>query len=363
MSGQRIASSPVYLDLDGSVDGVRRQDDLIDNAPLSPRVDLFPRVYLSLPLFQGLKVTPTLGARETFYSNSLTFADGQPTVTGKNLHRQYLDFTMDLKGWGLSRVYSSGSGQEWKHLIEPTFRYRYTTGIDNFHEIIRYDEKDAIANTNEIEYALFNRFFFPGKSGSREWLSVKLSQKYYFEPSFGGAVTPGTINQFFPLNTLTGIPYLIKERAFSPITGLVRFTPTETLDFDMRGDYDFETEQFRNFSVTGFMSRRHFSLATTYFVTNELLEGFFAKHQLQGTVGLGNITSGVSAVAGISFDAKDSRILNHLFRVSYNWDCCGISAEVFGFNLQTRDENQFRFSFFLKGIGSFGTIRRPDNVF
>ena len=88
-----------------------------------------------------------------------------------------------------------------------------------------------------------------------------------------------------------------------------------------------------------------------------------AKHQIQGNVGLGNFVKGVSAVTSFSYDAKASRLLNYLVRASYNWDCCGISAEIFGFNLRTREENQFRFSFYLKGIGSFGTIRRPDNIF
>lgn len=363
ISGQKIASSPVYLDLDGSVEAVRRQDALIETPGISQRLDLFPRLYLSLPLFQGLKMTPTLGVRETFYSDGLSPTEDGITVTGDSVHRQYFNFAMDLKGWGISRVYSPESGRRWKHLIEPTLRYQYITGIDNFDRIIRYDEKDAVANTNEVEYSLYNRFFFGGKTGAHEFLSVKLSQKYFFEPSFGGALRPGSINQFFPLNTITGIPYLIKERKFSPLTGLVRFMPSPSYNFDLRGDYDFETEKFRNFSVTGFMNRRHFTLATTYYVTNELLEGFLSKHQIQGNVGLGNFTKGVSSVAGFSYDVRDNRLLNHLVRVSYNWDCCGISAEVFGFSLLTREERQFRFSFFLKGIGSFGTIRRPDNIF
>jgi hypothetical protein len=165
------------------------------------------------------------------------------------------------------------------------------------------------------------------------------------------------------LNTLTGIPYLVTERKFSPLTAVARLTPNSALSFDTRGDYDFASEKFRNFSVTGYMNRRLVSFATTYFVTNELLEGFVAKHQIQGNIGLGNFVKGVSAVTGFSYDAKASRLLNYLVRASYNWDCCGISAEVFGFNLRTREENQVRFSFYLKGIGSFGTIRRPDNIF
>jgi len=363
IAGQKLASSPVYLDLDGSVEAVRRQDSVIETPGLSQRLDLFPRLYAALPLFQGLRITPTFGIRETFYSDGLSQGKEGLAVTGDSVHRQYIDFSIDVKGWGLSRVYQPEAGRSWKHLIEPVFKYRYISGIDNFDRIIRFDEKDAVGNTNEIEYSLYNRFFFGGKGGANEFLSVKLSQKYFFEPSFGSAIRTGSINQFFPLNTLSGIPYLIEERKFSPLTGLVRFTPSSAFSLDMRGDYDFDSEKFRDFSITGFMYRRHFTMATTYFVTNELLEGFFAKHQLQGSFGLGDFTKGISSSLGFSYDIRESRLLNHLVRVSYNWDCCGIAAEVFGFNLSTREERQFRFSFFLKGIGSFGTIRRPDNVF
>jgi len=363
MSGQKIATSPFYLDLEGSVEGLRRRDAEIETPDISQRLDLFPRLYVALPLFQGLRITPTFGIRETFYSDSISRGEEGIHVTGDNVHRQYFDFALDVKGWGLSRVYSPESDRRWKHLIEPGLRYRYISGIDDFNQIIRYDEKDVVANTNEIEYSVYNRFFFGGKTGAHELLSIKLSQKYFFEPSFGGAVTSGSINQFFPLNTLSGIPYLVSERKFSPLTALVRFTPEPAYSLDLRGDYDFETEEFRNFAVTGFMNRSHFTAATTYFVTNELLEEFFSKHQLQGSIGLGNFAKGISMVTGFSYDIRESRLLNHLVRASYNWDCCGISAEVFGFNLSTREERQFRFSFFLKGIGSFGTIRRPDNIF
>ena len=102
-------------------------------------------------------MTPGVGFRETFYSNSLRPGVDpavEDPISATNIHREYFQFTMDLAGWGLSRIYSNSSGSDWKHLIEPLVRYRYIAGIDDFDRVIRFDEQDAVANTHEIEYAL-----------------------------------------------------------------------------------------------------------------------------------------------------------------------------------------------------------------
>jgi hypothetical protein len=192
---------------------------------------------------------------------------------------------------------------------------------------------------------------------------VRLGQKHFFDPGFGGAISEGSINQFYPLNSLTGIPYAIGKRYYSPITAVVRFNPNLRTNFDIRSDWDTEEGDFRNISVTGFWRPGFFSVATTYFVTGELTEDYGRRNQIQGIIGIGQARRGLSAYGGFSLDLQDSKLLNHLFRASYYWDCCGISAEVQGFNLTSRQETQIRFSFFLKGIGAFGTIRRQDNIF
>jgi LPS-assembly protein len=363
--GKRIPGTPFYLDLDSSLGGLNRSDALIETPKISQRLDLYPRLYFSVPLFQGLRLTPTLGFRETFYSDSIETVDGISHVTGRSLRREYVDLGIDLRGWGLSKIYGSEKGFRWKHLIEPTLSYRYIGGIDNFGEIIRFDEVEAIADTNEVAYGISNRVFVKdsGKQGVREWLSVRIAQKYFFDSSFGGALQDGSVNQFFPLNALTGLPYATTLRDYSPVTTEVRFNPSRRSSIDLRGDFDPRSNQFSSFSVTGYYRRNLLSLATTYFVTENLLGSFGRSNQLQGRVGLGDFDRGFSTFASFSYDAHASRLLNHQVRASYFWDCCGISAEVRGFNLGSRNEQQVRFSFFLKGIGSFGNLRRPDNVF
>jgi LPS-assembly protein len=51
-------------------------------------------------------------------------------------------------------------------------------------------------------------------------------------------------------------------------------------------------------------------------------------------------------------------------QTSYNWDCCGVSLEYRRFALgAVRNENQFRFSFTLANIGSFGNIRKQEQLY
>ncbi len=367
--GRRLPFLPVYFDMESSLDGLSRTDQFLQTTGVTERLDLFPQFYSSVPLFQGLRLTPRLGLRETYYTDSRKAGEEVQgnNLSDSNLNRDYMEFTLDLDGWGLSKVYSDGNGGGWKHLIEPAVRYRYITGIDNFQQIIPFDPTDTIVDTNQIEYALFNRIFVKRRSDTgtttHEWLSVAISQQYFFDPTFGGALQPGNLNQFYPLNTLTGFPYASIPRNFSPVTTLIRITPQPGRNFDIRGDYDPHYGTLRDFAITGFWRGRRLSVGTSYFVTQKLEPGSFESNQLQGQLSYGNLTRGLSLTGSFSYDARTSRFLSSFSRLNYFWDCFGISVEAQSFNVGLRQERQIRFSFYLKGIGTFGTIKRPVNVY
>ena len=361
LTGQRLLDLPVYLDLNTSAEGLSRSDRFLETPGLTQRLDLFPQLHFSVPLFQGLELAPRLGLRETYYSDSLDLGSSREgdLVSGSDLSRQYLDFSLDLSGWGLSRVYQRSNQSGWKHLIEPALRYRHIRGIDDFDQTLRFDEQDAIVNTSEVEYGLFNRIFLKNRGRSRPWLTLKVAQKYFFDPDFGGAFQPGAVNQFFPLNTLTGFSFGGLRRHYSPLVTAVRFTPTSRFDFDVRGDYDPDFNRFRNFALAGFYNRDNVSFRASYFVTQELEPGTRESNQVQGHVLLGKPGSGLAVSTLFSYDARVSRFLSSHSLLHYFWDCCGVTAEIFGFNFGARQERQLRFSFYLKGIGSFGNVRRP----
>ncbi len=67
---------------------------------------------------------------------------------------------MEIRPPTLSRIFDRKLfGYVMKHTVEPQGHYRYQAGIDNFSQIIRFDQRDILADTNEVEYGVVNRLF------------------------------------------------------------------------------------------------------------------------------------------------------------------------------------------------------------
>src|SRR5262249_59180419 len=107
----------------------------------------------------------------------------------------YGDVDRDLRARGLARIFHHRDGPPWfKHVIEPFVEYRRIAGIDEFDRTLPIDERDLIADTNEIAYGVTNRLFVKrkGTDGStpqtHELFDLTLTQKYFFDPTFVGAM-------------------------------------------------------------------------------------------------------------------------------------------------------------------------------
>jgi LPS-assembly protein len=191
---------PIYLSFDASLGALKREERVDDQSVLvTPaavqRFDFQTRVSVPLATFAGIAITPTLTARETFYSNSrdplvapfnpqrfaLLPTDPRLNPAGpgfdpevslfdrnmldpistENIARHYAELAVEIRPPALEKDFLNPDGsRRFKHLIEPFITYRLIRGIgEEFNQIIRFDDRDAVANTNEIEYALVNRFF------------------------------------------------------------------------------------------------------------------------------------------------------------------------------------------------------------
>src|SRR5262249_29372382 len=82
-------------------------------------------------------------------------------IVPNDISRRYAELDVDVRPPSFEKTYTRPDGTEnFKHIVESYITYRRIVGIgDEFAKIIRFDERDAVANTNEIEYALVNRFF------------------------------------------------------------------------------------------------------------------------------------------------------------------------------------------------------------
>src|SRR5215213_5467320 len=161
---------PLYFSFSGAADGVSRKETVEDavlfvsdvggNPIISPsivqRLDLHPRFELPLN-FAGWSLTASGSGRVTFYSNSLD--PNTRDVLSRNVTRSYGEFEFDVRPPALAKDFHRGGGFFFRHVVEPYLVYRKISGINNFDRIIRFDYIDAVADTNEIEFGIANRFF------------------------------------------------------------------------------------------------------------------------------------------------------------------------------------------------------------
>ena len=66
------------------------------------------------------------------------------------INRNVLAAAMEIRPPTLSKIFDRKLfGYAIKHTIEPQIVYRYQTGIDNFSQILRLDQRDILADTND----------------------------------------------------------------------------------------------------------------------------------------------------------------------------------------------------------------------
>jgi LPS-assembly protein len=406
---------PIYFSFEGAAEGTSRKEtvedpvqfvnEVLGNPIITPsivqRLDLHPRFELPLT-FAGWNITAAGNGRVTFYSNSLDPATRN--VLGRNVTRTYGEFELDIRPPALARDFSHGGNFFFRHVIEPYVTYRRLAGIYNFDRIIRFDYVDAIADTNEFEFGVANRFFTrrstenvsdaalkaTGTSPTVETsptaetaqsvatqpyeaLTVTVRAKYFFDPFFGGALKPGRRNQFYPLNTLSGFVYGGLPRTFSPVNVDARYRPRRDLFADFRTDIDTNGGGIRSVSTTFGLSKSLVKVFQSFYYTRaiEVLQQFadsrgFEAGTLRGSqwspsVFLGNVDKGLFGGASFFFDFQkrpgrgNSSLISSTVTVGHSWDCCAVTSQFSSFNVGLRKENRVVFSFRLNGIGTFGT--------
>src|SRR5207247_825045 len=62
-------------------------------------------------------------------------------------------------------------------------------------------------------------------------------QKYYFDPTFGGALQPGSKVVFDPTISLTGFAFA-QGRRLSPLVSVLKFAPFSNYDTELRADFN-----------------------------------------------------------------------------------------------------------------------------
>jgi LPS-assembly protein len=411
---RQIANSPFYWAYDAAGSGLARSEPGFSTAPLLGRFDFSPRI--SLPLVaDGWSLRPELAVRDTLYTQELEPSSGVGVAVDNPVNRKTLEGSVELRPPPLERVFPGQfMNRKWKHVVEPRIVYDYVTGVNNFDHILRFDDRDILSDTNQVEYAVVNRLYAkrttpeqpncmtgeipflplgdqPSRShlpwekespsepacvkepAVREILTWELAQKYFLDPTFGGALIPGQRNVFTTTADLTGIAFLMTSRHLSPLISRLRVQTTSRSDAEWDLDYDFTTSKIN--ASTALLNYRlgQFTLGggdALLQVPGEAAVSGQAPgpqrfNQFRVLLGYGRENKrGFSGAVNVGFDANLDFLQYSAVQAAYNWDCCGVNMEYRRFALgSVRNENQYRFTFALTNIGTFGNLKRQERLF
>jgi LPS-assembly protein len=375
---QALDRLPVYFSWDANGGLLDRSEPGFATGVME-RVDLAPEVTVPLTTPAGV-FTGSVGVDSTYYSerqvapNPLSAA-GAPELGAGGLWRNAASAGLEWRPPALEKVYSGFGGvfgDRMEHVFEPQVGFHATTGVKNANDVIRFDARDILTNTRELEYGFTNRLLAAGKKPgqSRELISWTLLQKYFFDPTFGGALVPGARNAFLTTEMLSPFDIEALPLRFSPLSSVVRVSPFAGFDGEWRMDYDSHSHQITASAFTGnfhfgnaFFSGSHYLLRPPLGLVAAGLPPRF--DQLRLASGYGSATSPGTSIAGsVAYDALTGQLQYTTLQVTHNWDCFGISVEYRRFSLATvRRENQFLISISLSNVGTFGNLKRQDQLF
>lgn len=401
---RRLGDSKALWGFAGSAAGLSRSEPGFASGDVG-RVDLHPR--LSYPLHvAGWTLRPEIAARDTFYTRSRIPGSVAPEESPSNVNRKLIKAQLTILPPVLMRDYrlpllEHVLGSRMRHTIEPSIRYRYVNGVDNFHSILRFDAGDVASDTNEIDYALTQRLFFrhlhpqpctnpelPSANNgvitlpstyrkcageTNAWLSWKIAGKYFFDPTFGGAVTPLRRNVLDTTLGLTGVAFLGAPRNASPIISRLKLATNRRASLEWDLDYDVKAGRMNASNLFANYHRGDWFGSMGYATLAALNPSFTSGHASEVTKynllrllgGVGNPSKrGFSMGINAGYDFTESALQYGGVQTAYNWDCCGLNVEYRRLALgSVRNENRYSFSFTLAGIGSAGNLKHSEQIF
>jgi LPS-assembly protein len=439
-----LGRSPFVWSFDASLGGLARSEPGFRTSNLLGRFDFNPEIALPLQ-FKGWSLRPALTLHETFYTQR--FVNGQSLKDPTN--RQALETSVELRPPVLEKVFQNEFlGRKWKHVIEPRAVYRLVTGVNDFANVLHFDERDLLSNTHEVEYGFVTRLYAKrgllqtpssrdkdrekdGDKNSKDrdcdtsmtslavgsaapaqtvpWQRVsnldhpqcapgpdvrevatwEIAQKYFLDPTFGGALVTGQRNVFTTTEDLTGIAFITQPRHLSPLVSRLRVATSSHTDTEWDLDYDFQLGRINastllvNYNLGPFtvgggdaflQIPQQMASTTTSSTQTEQECGSSASATTQVTcrfqqfrvaLGFGALTRrGLSAASSFGFDAETKQLQFATAQTTYNWDCCGVTVEYRRYAIaNVRNENLFRFTFTLANLGSLGNLRRQERLY
>jgi LPS-assembly protein len=385
---KQARESPFYFSFRTSAGEVGRTEPGLNLPSLAERLDVHPEVTLRLKDFWGFHLTPSAGVDAARYGTSLE-------ANRESLDRLLGEFSLDLRPPSFEKVFGKSLwGRRLKHVIEPDIVYRLVKAREpeDLINVVRYDDLDILCQTNEVEYSLTNiilaRKDVPdataNKPQAQELVSWRLSEKYYFDPTFGGVLGPKNPIVWEPTLSLTGF-HFIPGRRLSPVVSDLKVAPFSFYDTELKLDLSPNGQGILDAGITSHVRHGIYGLAFTDFYINKntylgLLSGTASSSSTTTVTSTSPTTSyhllnllatygdfnrkGLSGAFGINYNLVQKIAAGDVAQASYNFGCFGLNVEYQRFSLTTlRQEHVFRVAISLANIGTFGDFKPRDRLY
>lgn len=387
-----LRSSPFYWGFDSSMGYLGRSEPRF-HARNVGRIDVYP--HLTLPIHAaGWSFVPEVALRGTSYTISQIpdlkdLRNGVPTISHEPVHRFDAEASVDIRPPVLERDFQLPRwNRVLRHVIEPELTYRFVGGIGTqAPNVLLVDTTDVATDVNEAGLSVTQRFFLTPRNGSpcsdegneatascpgrpREWASWTISQNFFIDPNFGGALIPGRRNVFDATLKMSGVAFLTTPRNIAPVTSRMRFEAIDNLRVQWDLDYDPNLGQLTSDNLYAGYSWGRTTVGLGHALLNAVDESRGAastikSQQLQPFLTIGKQSdTGFNLAANGGYDFVLNQVQYAGIQGTYNWDCCGLTVGYRRFKLgSVRDETQYLYSFTLANFGSVGDIRRSNTIF
>ncbi|MGZ4807892.1 MAG: LPS-assembly protein LptD [Thermoanaerobaculia bacterium] len=367
MYPQRILSTPLYFSMESSASHLVTSGLVNGPSANYNREDIFPTLSLQLSTPAWFSVKPQISVRGTHYSSSLDpdtldLPGSQQKTIDEALNRYYGQGQVEVVGPTVSRVFAKSIGgfTRFKHIIEPRFRYIYTTDVNDQNRVIRFDTVDSPflpIVRDSVEYSLTQRLLGKGSGDNaspREVMSFTLRQTVSLSKPFTSS-TGGN---------LPGSPFTAGAgQKFTPLSANLHVNPYQSVTLDATATFGNVSHQLDQLSLSTNL------VGTGAYADKYLGFSWFASFLQPGqTVG---DSSQVRVNGGSSFwsnhlradvqfalDTKASEILEQRYLIGGNGSCYGLAIEYrryLVFDPLRRFQRGIGLAVTLKNVGTIGT--------
>jgi lipopolysaccharide assembly outer membrane protein LptD (OstA) len=365
-----VGRSKIYVGMPVGFAYVLRVDDLDD--PLTDhslwRIDARPRIRAPLSSLTYLNATASADWRLTEWSESVDTATGEQVAVP--VTRQLLKFDLSMSGPKFSRVFNAQGERAFKHLIEPSLSYNWTSAYRDFDRLVQLDGVEGeVGGNTTITYGLSTTVQLrtrpkapagtpatgpPPASYPREVFRASIQQSYYtnalrasFDPQY---------------NAIQGFT---APSPYSDILVQASTTPVSSVSADFRTNIDPRFRKPKSYGANARISSK-IAQVTVGWSKQQVIPGLpgfedekFAPHFLNTSTTLRRANGRVGGTFGLNYDFQHGTLLNQRIVAFYNSQCCGITIDYQKNDLSylglpdLTTNHKFGFSFSLAGIGSF----------